>query len=79
MAGAVGGDGLGRRALAEFTARGVDVAAVAVDFDWTQFMARFDRTWPAGSAAAQSYRRRIVDGPDYALDAAPRGDFQCCA
>ncbi len=30
MAGAVGDDDLGRRALAEFTARGVDVAAVAV-------------------------------------------------
>ncbi len=69
----------GARVLYRAQLADCDVAAVAVDFDWTQFMARFDRTWPAGSAAAQSYRRRIVDGPDYVLDAAPRGGFQRCA
>jgi hypothetical protein len=31
-------------------------------------LADFDRTWPAGSAAAVSYRRRIIDGPDFSID-----------
>ena len=68
----------GARVLYRAQMADCEVSAIAVDFDWPAFMARFDRTWPAGSAAAQSYRHRIVHGPDYLLDAAPRGAFQRC-
>jgi fructokinase len=59
MAGAVGGDDLGRRALAEFTARGVDVAAVAVLSEPT---GRVDVTVDAAGHAS------YVFAPDCAWD-----------
>ncbi len=59
MAGAVGRDDLGRRALAEFTARGVDVAAVAVLSEPT---GRVDVTVDAAGHAS------YVFAPDCAWD-----------
>jgi hypothetical protein len=46
------------------------VDALRVDFDLPAWLARFDALWPAGSPAAVSYRRRIVDGPPFSIDAA---------
>jgi fructokinase len=65
MAGAVGGDDLGRRALAEFTARGVDVAAVAVLSEPT---GRVDVTVDAAGHAS------YVFAPDCAWDTLPWSD-----
>ncbi len=65
MAGAVGGDDLGRRALAEFTARGVDVAAVAVLSEPT---GRVDVTVDAAGHAS------YVFAPDCAWDNVPWSD-----
>jgi predicted phosphodiesterase len=45
----------------------VMVEALAVAYDHERFLADFDAQWPANSPAAVSYRRRIVDGPDFAL------------
>ena len=47
---------------------GLHVDALAVRFDVAAFEARFTRLWPDGSDAAVSYRRRIVDGPDFSID-----------
>ena len=65
MAGAVGGDDLGRRALAEFTARGVDVAAVVVLSEPT---GRVDVTVDAAGHAS------YVFAPDSAWDNVPWSD-----
>ena len=65
MAGAVGGDDLGRRAVAEFTARGVDVAAVAVLSEPT---GRVDVTVDAAGHAS------YVFAPDSAWDTLPWSD-----
>ncbi len=48
------------------------VEAVPVRYDHEAWMARFDRVWPAGSAAALSYRKRIASGPGYAVEQAVR-------
>jgi hypothetical protein len=47
---------------------GVFVDALAIPFDTTAWVAEFDRIWPARSAGQISYRRRIVDGPDFSID-----------
>ena len=47
---------------------GLHVEALAVRYDTSAFDARFAQTWPAGSDAAVSYGRRIVDGPDFSID-----------
>ena len=65
MAGAVGGDDLGRRALAEFAARGVDVSAVAVLSEPT---GRVDVTVDALGHAS------YVFAPDCAWDNVPWSD-----
>ena len=65
MAGAVGRDELGRRALAEFTARGVDVAGVAVLPEPT---GRVDVTVDVAGHAS------YVFAPDCAWDNAPWSD-----
>jgi hypothetical protein len=53
------------------TARdGVFVDALAVEFDLDEFLARFGKRWPNGSAAHTSYRARIIGGPDYTPDQA---------
>lgn len=46
---------------------GLHVEAVAVDYDADAFRRRFTASWPAGSAAHQSYFRRIESGPAYGL------------
>jgi hypothetical protein len=50
----------------------VVVEAVPVAYDHDAWLARFDRLWPEGSPASLSYRARIVSGPGYDLDQAPR-------
>ena len=50
--------------------RGVWIDALRVDFDLAAWMRRFDAIWPAGSAAAVSYRERLLHGPRYTVDAA---------
>ena len=49
------------------------VETLAVRYDHERWLAQFDRLWPAGSAAAVSYRKRITDGPAYGLAQAVRG------
>ncbi|MDX1756297.1 MAG: hypothetical protein R3175_09585 [Marinobacter sp.] len=44
------------------------VGLLPVDFSREKWLATFDRLWPVGSAAAQSYRQRIVEGTDLACD-----------
>jgi len=46
----------------------VDALKIAVDL--AAWLARFDAIWPAGSPAAISCRRRIVEGPAFTIDAA---------
>ncbi|MGH6977617.1 MAG: hypothetical protein ACREED_11375, partial [Stellaceae bacterium] len=51
---------------------GVHIDALAVDYDRADFLDRFLRRWPPGSAAHESYYRRILAGPDYTItQAAP--------
>ncbi len=60
----------------------VFVETLAVRYAHDRWLAQFDALWPAGSPAAASYRRRIVEGPAYEpqqavrtavrADAAPR-------
>ncbi len=50
----------------------VRVEAVPVRYDHGAWLERFDRVWPAGSAAAVSYRERLVAGPRYAVEDAMR-------
>jgi hypothetical protein len=45
----------------------VFIEEVRVDYDHARWRARFERDWPAGSAAHRSYFRRIVEGPPFAL------------
>ena len=66
----------GARVLYRAQLADCEVCAVAVDFDLSAFLARFDQMWPAGSPASQSYRHRILHGPDYPLTCAPRGAFR---
>ncbi|HYC36794.1 MAG TPA: hypothetical protein VEC19_10250 [Usitatibacter sp.] len=51
---------------------GVFVEAVRLDYDHARWLARFERDWPAGSAAYRAYHRRIVEGPRFALAAEAR-------
>ena len=60
--------------------RGVWVDALKVEFDLARWLRRFDAIWPAGSAAALSYRRRLADGPAYSIAAAlGRAEAACPA
>ena len=43
----------------------VHVDAIPIHYDHAAWLRHFDRSWPAESAAALSYRGRIVDGPGY--------------
>ncbi len=61
-------------------AAGVYVDALAVRFDHRAWDAEFERLWPAGSPAHVSYRRRIVDGPEFSIDdALGRAPLRTCA
>lgn len=44
---------------------GVFVDAVRLRFDVQAWLAEFTRCWPPGSAAEESYGRRLRSGPDY--------------
>lgn len=55
------------RPLYGMTRDGLHIDALAVDSDADAFLARFLTRWPPGSPAYESYYRRIVDGPDYAI------------
>ena len=66
----------GARVLYRTGMLGCDVAAIALDFDATRFLERFDRQWPAGSPGAVSYRDRLAYGPAYSLAGAARGGFR---
>jgi hypothetical protein len=55
------------------------VDALRVEFDLTAWLRRFDTYWPAGSAAAVSYRQRIAAGPDFAIDHALGRAAVACA
>lgn len=50
--------------------RGVWIDALRVDFDLAEWLNCFDALWPAGSAAALSYRARLARGPAYSIEAA---------
>ena len=39
--------------------------ALAVRYDSDAWLARFERQWPPGSAAEQSYAERLIHGPRY--------------
>jgi hypothetical protein len=55
------------------------VDALQVDFEPAAWLRRFDACWPDGSAAAVSYRRRIVEGPDFGIDHALGRAVIACA
>jgi hypothetical protein len=44
---------------------GVHVDAIAVEYDKLRWQIEFLQSWPEGSAAHQSYHKRICNGPDY--------------
>lgn len=50
----------------------VQVDALAIRYDAAAWQADFLRNWPPGSAAWQSYFKRIAEGPDYTLQQAFR-------
>jgi hypothetical protein len=60
--------------------RGVWIDALKLAFDASAWLQRFDAMWPAGSAAARSYRARLAQGPAYGIDAAlGRASARCAA
>jgi hypothetical protein len=52
----------GLRSLAGLQSGGVNVSLVPVAFDTGDWLAEFDRLWPDGSPASQSYRQRLLTG-----------------
>lgn len=56
-----------------------NVDALKVEFDLAAWLGRFDALWPEGSPAAASYRRRIVAGPDFAIEHALGHAAATCA
>ncbi len=48
--------------------RGLNVSLVPVAYDLAAWLPRFDQLWPGGSAAAVSYRSRLVEGTSLAPD-----------
>ena len=54
------------------------VEAVPLAFDLNEALAAFDGVWPSGSAAAVSYRERLMNGDDgWSPGAADRGGVSC--
>jgi hypothetical protein len=49
---------------------GVWIDALAVRYDADAFLRDFLARWAQGSPAHLSYLRRIMDGPDHAIEAA---------
>ena len=58
---------------------GVHLDSVPLHYDQAAWLAQFDRTWPAGSPAALSYRARMAYGPDYRQARAMRGAVRAAA
>ena len=58
--------------------RGVWVDALRIRFDLDRWLERFDGIWPAGSAAAVSYRERIVGGPRFTVGQALGREIVAC-
>lgn len=56
--------------------RGVEIAALPVNFDFDSWRTTFTQIWPQDSAASTSYMKRICSGPDYDLSQAARGGFK---
>lgn len=54
--------------VAGLEGRGLNVSLVPVAYDMDAWLPRFDQLWPAGSAAAVSYRSRIVGGTSLTSD-----------
>lgn len=54
---------------------GVHIAALPLEYDHERWRALFLANWPAGTAAYQSYFRRIESGPQYAPAQAIRRDL----
>jgi hypothetical protein len=50
--------------------------AIRVAYDQRAWLHRFSRNWPAGSAAHNSYWRRMNSGPDYYIAQALRRSFR---
>ena len=61
------------RALYGTVINAVHLDCVPLYYDQKAWLAHFDRVWPADSPAALSYRRRIVNGPNYTQADAMRG------
>ncbi len=55
----------------------VHVDALPLYFDQDAWLRHFDRVWPVASPAAMSYRKRIINGPSYALPKAIRAGIKC--
>jgi len=55
-------------------ARGVHVDGIAIDFDAREWLARFERDWPAGSDAHLSYAERMRQGPAYGVHEVVRSE-----
>ncbi|NMT62903.1 metallophosphoesterase family protein [Marinobacter orientalis] len=48
--------------VAGLDGRGLSVSLMPVAYDLDAWLPRFDQLWPSGSAAAESYRKRIAGG-----------------
>ena len=48
--------------VAGATGAGLNISLMPVAYDLNAWLSQFDRLWPEGSAAAVSYRSRLVDG-----------------
>lgn len=59
--------------------RGVWIDALRIRFDQARWLRLFDALWPAGSAAAVSYRDRIARGPRFTVDQALGREVSACA
>jgi hypothetical protein len=61
----------------------VFIDALRLDFDHAEFARAFQRRWPSGSAAHQSYFERIIAGPGYtvedAINSSPILERKVCA
>lgn len=58
---------------------GVHIDALAVEYDHLRWQHDFVAHWPPGSAAHQSYFRRITEGPRYGINQAVRSGVSLCA
>ena len=57
-------------------AGGLRYDALPLHYDHDAFLARFDEVWPDGSAAAASYRGRLLHGPAFFVAQAARAGVE---